>query len=333
MFGDVGCGKTFLMDMFYECCPVLPKKRVHFHAFMLDVHRRIHRWRQQRRSPQDDDPILPLAAAIAREACVLCFDEFQVTDVADAMILHRIFTLLVDHHGLVAVFTSNRAPTELYKNGLNRPSFLPFIAFLQQRHLVHNLNSGVDYRLSGSSHGVRVFHTPLGSDSRKALDALFAQLGHHKPPVPQLVPIRGLGRQLHVPLTAHGVARYSFAELCQQPLGAADYLALAGRFHTLVLDDVPQMTLGEKLEARRFITLVDALYEHKVKLICSAEVPPHQLFVESKETVLRPNTISHYGSGEEEVFAFSRAVSRLIAMQSAEYLESAHTKSSNPEDE
>lgn len=324
MYGDVGCGKTFIMDMFYECCPSQPKHRVHFHSFMLDVHRRIHRWRVNRRSASEDDPIPPLVAELAAEARILCFDEFQVTDIADAMILHRIFKGLIDDHGVVTVSTSNRPPTDLYKNGLNRGSFLPFIDFLQKRCIVHNLNSGIDYRLStGAGANASVFRTPINADTTLALDSLFAELAHHKPAAHKQIKIKGLARQLQVPRAARGVARFTFSELCGQPHSAADYLALAGHFHTLVLDQIPQMTLNEKVEARRFITLIDALYEHKVKFICSAAASPDQLFVAGSSPA---DNISNFAASEEEVFAFSRAVSRLIEMQSSEYLEAAHVK-------
>jgi predicted ATPase len=329
MHGDVGCGKTFLMDMYYECCAVSPKRRVHFHQFMLDVHRRIHRWRRDVRTPSDSDPLVPLAAALAAEARVLCFDEFQVTDVADAMILLRIFKLLVNKHGVSMVATSNREPGELYKNGLNRHLFLPFIDFVHRRFSVYNLNSGIDYRLTSAdaqAHGVRVYCEPLGDESRAALDRMFETLGHGEQPTPERVELDD-GRTLHVPATAHGVARFTFSQLCAEALGAADYLALAKRYHTLVLDDVPRMSLSDKTEARRFITLVDALYEFKVKLICSADAPPADLFSGSDHNESGGQGDVHgitMHSGDEELFAFSRAVSRLIEMQSAEYLEAAH---------
>ena len=306
LWGSVGRGKTMLMDLFHEELQVQRKRRAHFHAFMADVHQRIHAWRQKARAGEvrGDDPIVPVAQALADEAWVLCFDEFSVTDIADAMILGRLFKALFER-GVVVVATSNVEPSLLYRNGLNRALFEPFIALIQQRMQVMHLAALTDYRMEKLA-GRRVYHWPAGTAQREALDEAFADLGDGR------VGARRLdlgGRSLDVPQASGGVARLSFEELCARPLGALDYLALARNFHTLVLDEIPRLDFNRRNEAKRFITLIDILYEHRVKLICSAEAPPDRLYKAE---------LGH------EAFEFDRTISRLTEMQSESYLALPH---------
>ncbi|EGG13915.1 putative ATPase [Cavenderia fasciculata] len=334
LFGDVGCGKSFLMDLFYDSINIEKKKRIHFHHFMLDVHKRIHKWRMNKRI-DENDPIPPLAKELVSEAWLLCFDEFQVTDVSDAMILKRLFSQMFDH-GAILVTTSNRPPPDLYKNGLNRQLFLPFIDFLQQKCLVHNLSSGLDYRLSGTR-TKKVFFQPSGDPTNlEEMEKLYQTLTHGEMEEQVLLAINA-SRNVVVPRSARGVARFTFGQLCEKALGAADYIVVAQNYHTVFIDNIPMMNESTKNQARRFITLVDVLYEHKVKLICTAAAPPNQLFMSTPDTdqqdlsytaeirqltddlKLTPEQLSRF-TGEEERFMFSRAVSRLIEMQSDLYL-------------
>jgi cell division protein ZapE len=301
LWGGVGRGKSMLMDLFFASTPVALKRRVHFHAFMQETHERIFNWRQREKNGEvkGGDPLPPIAREIAREATLLCFDEFQVQDIADASILGRLFTALFDL-GTVVVATSNRAPDGLYEGGLNRHRFMPFIELVKARMDVMHLDSKTDYRLDRLL-GLPVYYTPLGMGSRAALDRAFAHLtddtpGHH-------LTLALKGRALHVPLAAHGVARFSFSDLCSKPLGAADYLKIGQSFHAVIIDDVPRMNAERRNEAKRFVTLIDALYEAKVKLILSAETSPEHLYEK--------------GDG---AFEFERTASRLMEMQSAEYL-------------
>ncbi len=304
IFGDVGRGKSMVMDLFFATAPVATKRRVHFHAFMVDVHAAAHVFRQ---TPKDrrhgDDPIPPIAAHWAAEASLLCFDEFQVTDVADAMILGRLFTELF-RLGVVVVATSNRPPDELYQGGLNRELFLPFIQLFKDRLDLLHLAGAIDYRMARLSR-MAVYYTPLGAAAEAAIDTAFVAITEGEPAGPVRFEVQG--RDICVPLAAVGVARASFAELCERPLGAADYLELARCFHTLVLSSVPAMTAARRNAAKRFGTLIDALYEHRVKLICSAEAPPERL----------------YPAGDGS-FEFQRTASRLIEMQTREYLAEPH---------
>jgi len=305
LYGDVGRGKSMLMDLFFDTAPVAPKRRVHFHAFMLEVHQTIHAWRQMDKGARatagidGDDPIPPLAARIAEGATLLCFDEFQVTDVADAMILGRLFEALLAE-GVVIVLTSNTAPDHLYEGGLNRGLFLPFIDMIKARLDLLHLAGPVDYRMSGLR-GLAVYHTPLGEEAEARLDEAFARLTGGQTGAPETLDVQG--RRLTIPRAAGGVARATFAGLCEAALGAADYLALARRFHTLILAGIPRMTPEQAGPARRFITLIDTLYEQRVRLICSAAAPPDALYVA--------------GDGHD---AFARTVSRLAEMQSRAYL-------------
>lgn len=301
IFGAVGRGKSMLMDLFFEGAPVARKRRVHFHAFMLEVHQRLHELRQG--EDNGGDPIPPLALQIAADATLLCFDEFQVTNIADAMILGRLFAALFER-GVVVVATSNTAPDDLYANGLQRDRFLPAIAMLKENLDVLELDGDIDYRRTRIK-GMRVYHTPLGAASTQALDQAFAQLTEGADPAPDKLMVQG--RVLTVSRAARGVAMASFTELCEKPLWAGDYLALATHFHTLILDGVPVLAADQRNEARRFITLIDALYEHRVKLICAAAAIPEQL----------------YTTGEH-AREFDRTASRLFEMQSEDYLASPH---------
>jgi len=296
IWGDVGRGKTLLMDFFFEEAKVAKKRRAHFNSFMVDVHARIH---AQRQVAGSDDPIPPVAKALADEAQLLCFDEFQVTDVADAMILGRLFDRLFAED-VTIVATSNTPPERLYEGGLNRQLFLPFIAEIKQRLDVVVLNGPTDYRLQRLA-GVRVYITPLGRQADAAMDAAWVRLADGAAAAPTVLTV--LGRKLPVPQAAGGVARFDFAALCEQPLGAADYLAIAAHFHTVLIDHVPVMTDNMHNIARRFTLLVDTLYDEGVKLVCSAAAEPQALFTTGVNAD-----------------AFRRTVSRLAEMQSEDYL-------------
>jgi cell division protein ZapE len=306
IWGDVGRGKTMLMDLFFAALPVAKKRRVHFHAFMSETHERVHDFRQRLRRGEikGDDPMPPVASAIAAETRVLCFDEFAVTDIADAMILGRLFTQLFER-GVVVVATSNVAPVDLYRDGLQRQNFLPFIKLLQERVDVVHLVARTDFRLE-KLENLPVWHTPLGAGADTAMDETWAHIAGGAD-APDVLIVKG--RTLPVPHAAIGAARFTFAELCGRPLGAADYLALARRFHTLVIDRVPVMDFAQRNEARRFITLIDALYDHGTKLIASADAEPARLYV---------------GDEGKEAFEFRRTASRLVEMRSKDYLAAPH---------
>ena len=300
IWGDVGRGKSMLMDLFFESVAVTPKRRVHFNAFMVETHARIHAERQK---PETSDPIPLVAKLIAAEAKLLCFDEFQVTDVADAMILGRLFEQLFAA-GTVIVATSNVAPDQLYEGGINRQLFLPFIAEIKNRLEVVELDGPTDYRLQRIS-GLNVYQTPLSRESDAAMDAAWARLtaGAKEKSLRLTV----LGRALIVPRAAAGVARFEFSELCMEPLAAPDYLAIAQEFHTVLIDHIPLMGDNMHNVARRFVVMIDTLYDEGVKLICSAAAAPDALYPE--------------GRGSD---AFRRAASRLVEMQSEDYLKRGH---------
>lgn len=307
VWGSVGRGKTMLMDLFFEALTAKRKRRVHFHAFMADVHERIHDFRQKLKTGavKGDDPIGPVADALAEEAWVLCFDEFTVTDIADAMILGRLFTALFSR-GVVVVATSNVEPQHLYEGGLNRALFLPFISLLQERMDIVKLESRTDFRLEKLA-GSPVFYAPADERSHAALTRAFKSLTGHEQGKPVTLTVKG--HPVEVPQAASGVARFSFEDLCSKPLGAADYLAIADEFETVILENIPRMNLERRNEAKRFIMLVDALYDAHVKLLASAEAEVHELY--------------HADSGRE-AFEFDRTVSRLIEMRSEEYLSLPH---------
>ena len=312
--GSVGRGKTMLMDLFFDHVPGHKKRRVHFHAFMADVHARVHAWRQARKRGENtgpykgDDPIAPVAEALAAQANLLCFDEFSVTDIADAMLLGRLFQALFAR-GVVIVATSNVAPDDLYRDGLNRALFLPFIALIDEKMDVLRLDAARDFRLEKLS-GTRVWHVPADAAARHELDRAFALLAGGEKPKPMQLPL--LGRAVHVPLAAGNVARFSFADLCEQPLGASDYLALAQQFHSILVDDIPVIAPDARNVAKRFINLVDTLYDAHVKLIASAASEPAGLY---------------QAPDGYENFEFSRTVSRLIEMRGEEYLALPHGRS------
>lgn len=307
LWGSVGRGKTMLADLFHAELGVQRKRRAHFHAFMADVHARIHEWRQaaKRGAVKGDDPIRPVADALADEAWVLTFDEFTVTDIADAMILGRLFQALFAR-GVVIVATSNVEPSRLYENGLNRALFEPFIALIAGRMQVMRLDARTDYRLEKLS-GRPVYYTPADAAAGEQLDALFGELSGGQKAAPRLIDLGG--RALEIPRAAGGVARAGFADLCGRPLGSIDFLALARNFHTLVLDGIPRLDFAHRNEAKRFITLIDILYEHHVKLIASAEAEPQDLYAARQG---------------HEAFEFDRTISRLIEMRSEAYLGLPH---------
>ena len=307
VWGSVGRGKTMLMDMFFEAAPVKRKRRVHFHEFLADVHARINAYRQKIKSGEvkDSDPIAPVAADLADEAYLLCFDEFTVTDIADAMILGRLFTALFAA-GVVVVATSNVEPSRLYEGGLNRALFLPFIELLQTKVEVLKLDARTDFRLEKLG-GAPVYHVPADEKAKVALDAAFKALSGTAQGSRTVLNVQG--HDLVLPQAAGSVARAGFADLCAQAYGASDYIALAQRFHTLVLDDIPILDFDRRNEAKRFIILIDTLYEHHVKLVASAAAEPHELYRASKG---------------REAFEFDRTVSRLIEKRSEEYLPMPH---------
>ncbi|GLS17358.1 cell division protein ZapE [Labrys miyagiensis] len=308
IWGEVGRGKTMLMDLFNAAVPArFSHRRVHFNAFMNDVHERIFRYRNEVRAGRikGDDPIGPVAQVLADEASLLCFDEFSVTDIADAMILGRLFTHLFER-GVTVVATSNVVPDRLYEGGLNRALFLPFVDLLQQHMDVVKLEARTDYRLEKLSGG-ETYITGSGPQVRARMDDAFERLTGQREGERVVLAVKG--RELVVPQAAMGVARFSFDELCNQPRGAADFLALAEHFHTLVLDDVPVIAQAQRNEAKRFILLIDCLYDRGVKLVVSAAAEPGGLYP--------------YQEGRE-AFEFQRTESRLIEMRSEAYLAQPH---------
>ncbi|MGZ8324793.1 MAG: cell division protein ZapE [Rhodoplanes sp.] len=305
--GEVGRGKTMLMDLFFATCPIKRKRRAHFHEFMADVHDRVHAYRQKLKTGAivDKDPIILTAADLAAQASVLCFDEFHVTDIADAMILGRLFTQLFAR-GVVVVATSNVVPDDLYKDGLNRALFLPFIRLLKAHMEVMRLEARTDFRQEKLV-GVKVWHVPADRAAKAALDETWRRVTHgHESRGHELVV---KGHIVRVPRAAMGAARFTFHDLCGQPLGAGDYLRIAQEFHTLMVDHIPVIRAEQRNEAKRFITLVDALYDYAVELIASAEAEPAQLYE---------------GEDGYEAHEFKRTASRLVEMASEAYLALPH---------
>jgi cell division protein ZapE len=305
LWGGVGRGKSMLMDLAFEQIDIAPKRRVHFHEFTLETHQRLREVRER----EEGDPIEPVAEDIAAEAKLLCFDEMQVTNPADAMIVSRLFARLLEE-GVKIVTTSNRPPRDLYRDGLNRDLFLPFIALIEQRMLVIEVNGATDYRLDRLE-GVEVWHVPNGPEATADLSRAFFQLTDYPVEDRAKVPSEDLqlggGRILHVPKSLKGVAVFSFRKLLGEARGAVDYLAIARRFHTVILVGIPIMGPDMRNEAARFVTLIDALYDHKVKLLAAADAEPEGLYP--------------HGDGR---FEFARTVSRLEEMQSADYLAEGH---------
>jgi cell division protein ZapE len=307
VFGDVGRGKTMLMDMFFAASPVARKRRVHFHAFMAEVHERVYalRRRIKRGEITDGDPIKLTAAVLAQDAWLLCFDEFHVTDIADAMILGRLFTHLFEQ-GVVVVATSNVAPDDLYRDGLNRALFLPFIALLRERMEVVRLEARTDFRLEKLA-GAPVWYVPGDAQADAALDTTWRRLAGNQQAASTTLTVHG--RQVPIPRSAAGAARFTFAELCEQPLGASDYLRIAHEFHTLVIDRIPVMDFPQRNAAKRFIALIDTLYDYGVKLVASAEAEPDALY----------RAVDGFEAQE-----FKRTASRLTEMRSQSYLALPH---------
>jgi cell division protein ZapE len=305
--GPPGRGKSMLMDLFFDAAPVAAKRRVHVHAFMQEVHEQLHRWRIGGDDQRLGDPLRRLGQAISAEVRLLCFDEFQVEAIADAMILGRLFESLFDS-GVVVVATSNSAPDELYRDGLQRERFLPFIELLKQRLDIVELDGATDYRRDRLK-AVGVYHTPLGSSAESALEEVFAALTGSAPGTPETLSV--YGRSLVVPRQAQGVACFAFPDLCGEALGPADYLRLACQYQTIILAGIPRLSPDERDIAKRFAILVETLYEQRVKLVCSAAVPPEQIYAS--------------GTGTE---SFRRVVSRLEEMQSEDYIAAPHRPAS-----
>ncbi len=305
MFGQVGRGKSMLMDLFFHTAPVVSKRRIHFHEFMQTIHRQIHLWRSEPQSG-NADPIPKLAKTIAQESWLLCLDELQVTDIGDAMIVGRLFQALLDN-GVVLVVTSNRPPSDLYKDGLQRERFLPFIQLINTRLDLLQLDASADYRL-GRTQGFKVFHSPLGPDTQAEMDRTFLDLADGEPIIASELDVNG--RFVVVPQATESlsVARFTFSDLCAHALGAGDYLALSHSYGAVMIDKIPTLSAANRDEAKRFVTLIDALYEAKTLFICSAEGPPEALYPE--------------GTG---AFEFQRTVSRLMEMQSETYIRQSRT--------
>lgn len=318
LYGGVGRGKSMLMDLFFSVVPLTSKRRVHFHEFMLDIHARLeamHSLSTKKRIQHGEqacieDPISVVAKQIADEITLLCFDELQVTDIADAMVVARLFKELFDQ-GVIVIATSNRAPEELYKNGLNRQRFVPFIERIKETMTIVPLNGPTDYRYDRLK-GAEIYFFPVNEETTVKLSATFFRLTDRSVEDRDKVPSEELtvqGRTLFVPKAARGVAVFSFKRLCANPLGSVDYLVIARTYHTVIMVAIPQFSEENSNEATRFVTLIDVLYEHGVKFLCSAAVPPQSLY-----------------QGGNSRFEFERTVSRLIEMQSEDYLARGHGK-------
>jgi cell division protein ZapE len=307
VFGDVGRGKTMVMDLFFEASPVVRKRRAHFHEFMADIHERVRAFRQRLKDGEfeGEDAIRLAAGEIAEESWLLCFDEFHDTDIADAMILGRLFARLFEL-GVVVAATSNVAPSALYKEGLNRALFVPFITMIERHMEVIELKARTDFRLEKLA-GQKVWYVPADDDATAALDEAWRRLVGSSSGMPQELSVKG--RRLRVPRAAMGVARFFFHDLCEQPLAAADYLRIAHEFHTLIIDRIPVMGFDQRNFIKRFIILIDTLYDHAVKLVASAAAEPDALYD---------------ASDGFEAAEFKRTASRLIEMRSQTYLALPH---------
>lgn len=318
LYGGVGRGKSMLMDLFFSAVPLTTKRRGHFHEFMLDIHARLKAWhsfsKKKRSQPgkqtRMEDSILAVAQQIATETTLLCFDELQVTDITDAMVVARLFDALFDK-GVIVIATSNRKPDDLYKNGLNRQRFVPFIERIKETMQIVTLNGPTDYRYDRLK-GTEVYLYPVNQETTEKLSAAFFRLTDRSVEDRDKVPSEVLnvqGRALFVPKAARGVAVFSFKRLCANPLGSADYLAIARNYHTVIMVAIPQFNHENSNEAARFVTFIDVLYEYGVKFLCSAAVPPQLLYLAGNRS-----------------FEFERTVSRLIEMQSEGYLTRGHRK-------
>ncbi|KAI2803724.1 Lactation elevated protein 1 [Blomia tropicalis] len=352
LHGDVGCGKTMLMDLFCDncCVPEGTKRRIHFHSFMLEIHSRIHQYKIKNRSTSsssgpalDFNPIPAIAQEIVSESWLLCLDELQVTDIGDAMIIRTFFKELFNR-GIILITTSNRHPDDLYKNGLQRANFLPFIPLVKRYCTIIHLKSGIDYRRllacsdstdsSGKTH-IKVYYITSNPQTTKHLDTLFSALASKETDTvrPRTLTIKA--RNIHFAKSCGQVLDSNFKELCDKPLGAEDYLILSQTFHTIIVRDIPQMDIKTRGQARRFITMIDAFYDNSVRVIFSADVPRDELFKgegRNNETISdddrklmddlgMANDSSSIFTGEEEKFAFYRTMSRITEMQSQKYWE------------
>ena len=300
--GAVGRGKSMLMDLFFDGVRVERKRRVHFHEFMQEAHELIHEWRQSNEVSKTTEPIRPTAVRLADKNWLLCFDEFEVRDIADAMIVSRLFHAMFEL-GVVVVATSNRHPNDLYKNGLQRDLFQPFITILQKRLEVLHLADGRDYRLDRLK-GMSVYHTPNGPEADRALELAFEDLTDGRPGKPERLAFRG--REIVVPKADGAVARFGFSDLCESPLGPGDFLEIARRYRSIIISGVPVMSSERRDWARRFVTMIDTFYDNHIHLMLSADAPPQGLY-----------------SGDDWGFEFDRTISRLMEIQSADYIEAA----------
>ena len=302
IFGSVGRGKSMLMDLFFDGVDVKRKRRIHFHKFMQEAHEAIHNWREKNKNDKDSEPIAPTAKLLAEKNALLCFDEFEIRDIADAMIVARLFTAMMEL-GVVVVATSNRHPNDLYKDGLQRDRFLPFIKLIQNRMEVLHLTDGLDYRLDRLKE-MQAYLSPVNSETVILLDNIFSELTDGHPSASESFEFKG--RKIFIPQACDGVARFGFDDLCRKPLAAADFLAIAERYRSIIISDVPVFEDDQRDIARRFMVLVDTLYDTKTHVIISASAQPTELY-----------------SGYDWRFEFDRTVSRLMEMQSVEYIQEA----------